>query len=165
MPGIAAHYMNFGLVDGEFAVDEPEMILYDGDGPDAHVAGLSYYVLQDGDAEPTQGFTGDNDHYHRHQGLCTGAGGVIGDSTTTEEECAARGGFKANGSKGWMSHAWVVPGCESPWGVFSAATPLLEGALGEASGENEGGCLGSAVRARYGLGQVVGAAPASTGGG
>ena len=75
MPGIAAHYMNFGLVDGEFAVDEPEMILYDGDGPDAHVVGLSYYVLQDGDAEPTQGFTGDNDHYHRHSGCAPAPAG------------------------------------------------------------------------------------------
>ncbi|WCO66952.1 hypothetical protein PO878_20880 [Iamia majanohamensis] len=165
VPGIAAHYMNFALVDGEFAVDEPEMILYDGDGPDAHVVGLSYYVIQDGDAEPTQGFTGDNDHYHRHVGLCQGPGGVIGDSTTTEEECAARGGVKANGSKGWMSHAWVVPGCESPWGLFSAATPLLEEATGEASGDNDGACVASAVRERYGMGTGVEVAPASVGGG
>ncbi len=165
VPGIAAHYMNFGLVDGEFAVDEPEMILYDGDGPDAHVVGLSYYVIQEGDAEPTQGFTGDNDHYHRHVGLCTGAGGVIGDSTTTEEECAAMGGVKANGSKGWMSHAWVVPGCESPWGLFSAASPLLDGALGEGSGDNGGSCVASGVRARYGMGTPVAVEPASVGGG
>ena len=33
------------------------------------------------------------------------------------------GGKKAEGGNGWMSHAWVVPGCESPWGVFSGATP------------------------------------------
>lgn len=164
VPGIAAHYMNFGLVDGEFAVDEPEMLLYDGGGPDAHIAGLSYYIIHEGDAEPTQGFTGTNDHYHRHEGLCVGAGGVIGDSTTTEEDCAARGGAKANGSKGWMSHAWVVPGCESPWGLFSAASPLLDGSLGAASGDNDGGCMGSDNRARYGLGTVVEAAPARAGG-
>lgn len=154
-PGIAAHYMNFGYVDGTFAVDEPEMLLYDGDGPDAHVVGLSYYILQDGTAEPTQGFTGPNDHSHRHIGLCQGPGGVIGDSTTTEEECAARGGRKANGSKGWMSHVWVVPGCESPWGVFSAANPILDGELSSHSGQDDGGCAGSAVRDRYGLDDEV----------
>ena len=48
-----------------------------------------------------------------------------------------------------MSHAWVVPGCESPWGVFSAASPLLDDALGA---ENNGpGCAGSSVRDRYDL--------------
>ena len=31
--------MNFSLVDGVFEVDKPEMILYDGSGPDARVVG------------------------------------------------------------------------------------------------------------------------------
>ncbi len=159
LPGIAAHYMNFDLVDGEFAVDEPEMILYDGNEPDARVVGLSYYIILDGENEPTQGFTGDNDHSHRHIGLCQGPGGVIGDSTTTPEECEARGGTKADGSKGWMSHAWVVPGCESPWGVFSASSPVLDGALAEASGENEGGCSATAVRDRYDMADPVDVVP------
>ena len=151
VPGIAAHYMNFGLVDGRFEVDKPEMILYDGNGPDARVVGLSYYVVLDGNAEPTQGFTGDNDHYHRHIGLCVGPGGVIGDSTTTPEECAARGGRKQSGANGWMSHAWVVPGCESPWGLFSGANPILDTELARRSGTNEGGCAASKARARYDL--------------
>ena len=151
VPGIAAHFMNFRLVDSTFKIDEPEMILYDGTDDDARVVGLSYYILHQGSAEPTQGFTGNNDHYHRHDGLCVGAGGVIGDSTTTEEECAERGGRKANGSAGWMSHAWVVPGCESPWGVFSGATPLLDAELGRNSTKDGGACAGSGVRARYNL--------------
>ena len=153
VPGIAAHYMNFGYVDGVFELEKPEMILYDGSGPEAKVVGLSYYVLHESDTEPTQGFTGDNDHYHRHVGLCVGAGGVIGDTTTSDEECAAMGGRKQNGGAGWMSHAWVVPGCESPWGVFSAANPLLDSQLGKASdqGETEGGCDRSGVLERYDL--------------
>src|SRR5690606_15361003 len=69
-PGIAAHYMNFELLRDGFVVDQPEMLLYDGDGPDANIVGLSYYVIHEGDEEPTEGFTGDNDHYHRHVGLC-----------------------------------------------------------------------------------------------
>lgn len=151
VPGIAAHYMKFSIVDGEFHVDQPEMVLYDGGGPEARVVGLSYYLIQPGDAEPTQGFTGDNDHYHRHVGLCTGRGGVIGDSSTTEEECAQLGGVKANGSLGWMSHAWVVPGCESPWGIFSGASPILDRALSDASAQNDGACAASSGRDRYDL--------------
>jgi hypothetical protein len=151
VPGIAAHFMKFSVVDGTFDITQPEMILYDGTDDNARVIGLSYFIRQAGAAEPTQGFTGNNDHYHRHDGLCIGATGVIGDSTTTEEECRAMGGRKANGSSGWMSHAWVVPGCESPWGVFSGANPILDRELTANSGEDGGGCGGSGVLARYDL--------------
>lgn len=151
LPGIAAHYMNFKYVDGTFEIEKPEMLLYDGDGPEASVVGLSYYVLHDSEMEPTQGFTGPNDHFHRHVGLCVGAGGVIGDSTTTPEQCAAMGGRKADGSAGWMNHVWIVPGCESPWGMFSGATPLLDHVMGQRSGKDGGGCAGSGVRDRYDL--------------
>ena len=151
VPGIAAHYMNFDYVDDTFEVDKPEMLLYDGTGPDANVVGLSYYVTMGAEVEPTQGFTGPNDRYHVHAGLCMQGTLVIGDSTLTEEECAAQGGYKRNGTDNWMSHAWVVPGCESPWGIFSGGNPLLDGALGEASGTDGGACAGSAVRDRYDL--------------
>jgi hypothetical protein len=129
------------------------MILYDGNGPDARVVGLSYYIMQKGDAEPTQGFTGDNDHAHRHIGLCIKDGLVVGDSTTTPEQCEAQGGKKAgsSGVGGWMSHAWVVPGCESPWGVFSGASPVLDMQLAQQSGKDGGSCAGSKAKARYDL--------------
>jgi hypothetical protein len=151
VPGIAAHYMRFPYVDGTFSIDEPEMLLYDGEGPEAHVVGLSYYVLHPGDAEPTQGFTGPNDHFHRHVGLCVRGALVVGDSTTSEEDCAARGGRKSDGGAGWMNHVWVVQGCESPWGVFSGASPTIDQALGEISGSDGGGCAGSGAAQRYDL--------------
>jgi hypothetical protein len=151
VPGIAAHYMKFSYVDGEFDVSEPEMLLYDGNGPDAAMVGLSYYLIHHSDTEPTQGFTGPNDHFHRHVGLCIGIGGVIGDSTMTAEECAAIGGRKAAGEGGWMNHVWIVPGCESPWGMFSGASPLLDRTLSERSGTDGGACAGSGVRDRYDL--------------
>jgi hypothetical protein len=151
VPGIAAHFMNFGYVDDEFDLEKPEMLLYDGTGDDAAVVGLSYYITMGAEVEPTQGFTGDEDPYHVHAGLCVAAGGVIGDSTTTDEDCAARGGTKPLGTGNWMSHAWVVPGCESPWGVFSGSNPLLDVSLGDASGTDGGGCAGTGVRDRYDL--------------
>jgi hypothetical protein len=151
VPGIASHWMNFKYVDGTFNIDEPEMLLYDGNGMDARLTGLSYYVSFEGDTAPSQGFTGDNDLYHRHIGLCTSTAGVIGDSTTTDEECKAAGGRKSDGGEGWMSHAWVVPGCESPWGVFSGINPILDTKLSEQSGKNDGGCAGSAVKQRYNM--------------
>lgn len=151
VPGIAAHYMNFGLVDGTFEADKPEMILYDGTEPDSRVVGLSYYILKQGASEPTQGFTGGNDHYHRHVGLCMRDGVTIGDSSTTEAECVALGGSKGKRNDGWMSHAWVVPGCESPWGVFSAASPILDRDVNLASGSKGEPCAASRAARRYDL--------------
>ncbi len=151
LPGIASHWMKFNIVDGEFDVTQPEMLLFDGNTEDANIVGLSYFITHDGDTEPAVGFTGGNDHYHRHVGLCVSReSGVIGDSTTTDEECEAAGGFKNNSSSGWMSHAWVVPGCESPWGVFSAQNPILDMPLVQSSGQGEP-CSGSAATARWDL--------------
>ncbi|MCU1358536.1 MAG: hypothetical protein JWM89_3954 [Acidimicrobiales bacterium] len=152
VPGIAAHFIKYDLIDGRFEITKPEMLLYDGTGPTARIVGLSYYIWHEGDAEPTQGFTGANDHGHRHIGLCSGKGGeIIGDSTTTAEDCAARGGTKDTNSAGWMYHAWVVPGCESPWGVFSAATPVLDRGTTMGSGKDGGHCASSQVRDRYAM--------------
>jgi len=150
LPGIASHWMNFSLVDESFDVAQPEMLLFDGNGEESNLVGLSYFIRAEGDAEPEVGFTGDNDHYHRHEGLCVGAEGVIGDSTMTAEECEAIGGQKSDGGSGWMSHAWIVAGCESPWGVFSAQNPLLDQSLGESSGVGAP-CSGSEVADRWAL--------------
>ena len=152
LPGIGAHYMNYALVDGTFDIEAPEMLLFDGTDPESRIVGLSYYVRLEGNAAPTQGFIGENDVYHRHYGLCIGPGGVIGDSTTSEAACTAMGGRKAVGTDGWMSHAWVVPGCESPWGVFSGENPLLDNGVGQQSSQDGSeGCAGSLARERYDL--------------
>ena len=123
LPCIGAHYMNFSLVDGTFDPEQPEMLLYGGNGPTARMIGLSYYVT--GTAVAPDGFAGPNDPWHQHIGLCTRGGVVVGGSSLTAEECAQRGGTKADGSTSWMVHAWVVPGWESAWGTFSAEHPEL----------------------------------------
>lgn len=56
-----------------------------------------------------------------------------------------------------MVHAWVVEGCESPWGVFSDFNPVLDMQLAEASGNAGGGCAGSGVRDRYDMADLPGA--------
>jgi len=123
LPCIAAHYMKFSLVDATFDPSAPEMLLYDGNGPDARIVGLSYYVT--GLTAAPEGFAGPNDPWHQHFGLCVRGGLVVGAGSLTDDECAARGGVKADGSTSWMVHAWVVPGWESAWGTFSAEHPEL----------------------------------------
>jgi hypothetical protein len=44
---------------------------------------------------------------------------------------------------GWMVHAWVVPGWESPRGVFSHENPDLRCADGTFRTDSIGRCQGS----------------------
>jgi hypothetical protein len=116
VPLIGSHYIKWASMDGNFDVSDPEMLLYDGTDPTSHIVGLSYYVFSDTVPSP---FAGPNDHWHQHIGLCIKDGVVVGGEQMSAADCAARGGTKANAGNGWMVHAWVVPGWESPQGVFS----------------------------------------------
>jgi hypothetical protein len=116
LPLIGAHYIKFGAMDGKFDINQPEMLLYDGTDPASRIVGLSYYVFSDSVPSP---FTGPNDVWHQHIGLCLKDGVVVGGEATTVEECTKRGGVKAGANNGYMVHAWVVAGWDSPQGVFS----------------------------------------------
>jgi hypothetical protein len=79
------------------------------------------------------GFAGVNDHWHQHNangGLCLKGGLVVGGEDVTKAQCEARGGRKTLLTDIWMAHAWVVPGFECSWGVFSGECPELGGKLG-----------------------------------
>jgi hypothetical protein len=118
VPLIGAHYIKFESLDGNFDPVHPEMLLYDGTSPGAKIVGLSYLVSSESGKEPA-GFAGPNDHWHQHHGLCLRNGVVVGGEKVTDAECARRGGQKLRLEDLWMVHVWVVPGWESPQGVFS----------------------------------------------
>ena len=130
VPCIGAHYTNIALA-GSFNPSTPSELLYDGTAPDSKIVGLSYLVYHHGG--PPEGFAGDNDHWHQHNangGLCLKGGEVVGGEDSTPQECADRGGHKVLLIDIWMMHAWVVPGFECSWGVFSGECPELGGRLG-----------------------------------
>jgi len=130
VPCIGAHYTNVGLAR-QFDPRYPSELLYDGSTPDAKIVGLSYLVYHHNGAPP--GFAGPNDHWHQHNangGLCLRGTEVVGGEETSRAECAARGGHKTLLIDIWMLHAWVVPGFECTWGVFSGECPELGGRLG-----------------------------------
>ncbi len=124
VPLIGAHYMNFSHLDGTFEAAKPEMLLYDGTEPDSELQGVAYFVLS-GKDNPPEGFAGPNDLWHQHIGLCLKGGRVIGGEKISAQECKGRGGEKARLDGAWLVHAWVVPGWESPEGVFSAENPNI----------------------------------------
>jgi hypothetical protein len=127
-PGLGAHYISFGNAlgnaDGVMSDDDirkPLAWIYDGTHQSSRVAGLFYMT----GAANAKGFAGPNDTWHVHHDVCikTGADGVIdaplgADHDATQAQCDAVGGNLIH-QTGYLLHTWVVPGYESPEGVFS----------------------------------------------
>jgi len=130
VPCIGAHYSKLSLAT-RFDPAAPSELLFDGTKPSSKIVGLSYLVWHPGG--PPDGFAGPNDHWHQHNangGLCLKGGLVVGGEDTTAADCSARGGVKTILSDVWMVHAWIVPGWECSWGVFSGECPELGGKIG-----------------------------------
>jgi hypothetical protein len=126
-PGVGAHMQNFSgsfnsvNPDGSVNAAHPASWIYAGTAPNDPVVGLMYISF---DKTAPAGFAGPNDHWHQHSNVCVKfANGIIAvpfavDQDVTPQECAdAHGTFMKKTV--WMVHAWVVPGWESPQGVFS----------------------------------------------
>ena len=129
--GSCAHYVSIsvgaaGFTHKSTSVDpsKPLALIYDGIGPKSRIVGLMYGSFE---LNPPEGFAGPNDHWHRHTNLCIKYKdhGKISvpfppDSSVTQAQCdGVHGQFMRNTL--WMVHAWVVPGWDSPQGVFSHA--------------------------------------------
>jgi hypothetical protein len=127
-PGVGAHYQVINATifkginpDGSINPLYPASWIYASTADNAPVVGVMYESLNQ---KPPAGFIGPNDHWHRHSNLCVQwTGGKIAvpfaaDQDVTPQECAdVHGQFMKKTV--WMVHAWVVPGWESPQGVFS----------------------------------------------
>jgi hypothetical protein len=147
-PLVGAHYVGIaGSASGAFDPAKPPTLIYDGTNPDSRIVGLMY-LSSGGAAAAPEGFAGPNDHWHRHSGVCVKfAAGKIqvpfpADADITKAMCDAKGGnFMARTQ--WMVHAWVVPGWESPAGVFSHDNPDLVCADGTSNTDKAGFCQGT----------------------
>ena len=135
-PGLGTHYgapafhLNAdGVMDTREDLLSP-MLVFDGLGPDAPLAGFMYLVY--GSATEPTGFAGPNDHWHYHERVCI----VRADDGTidtpfgadlegvTEEMCTEAGGSFIQNT-GYMVHVWSVPGYESPDGMFTELNPRI----------------------------------------
>jgi hypothetical protein len=110
--GIGAHYVRGNVLSGAATFDllNPNILLFDGDGPDAKFAGVSYTV-----AEEPEGFTGDYDVWHSHTSVCRQGGSIVSlseeDSPVwlSESDCTAQGGQVFPLSNAEMMHLWIGP--------------------------------------------------------
>jgi hypothetical protein len=143
-PGAGAHYIGFGGgAFGGFDAAKPPTLIYSGINPTSEIVGLMY-LGSGANNEAPEGFAGPNDHWHRHSGVCLKGAEVISpvDASVTKAECKAAGGnYMAITT--WMVHAWVVPGWDSPAGVFSHENPNLRCADGTFTTDEIGRCQGT----------------------
>jgi hypothetical protein len=145
-PQTGAHFINIaGAISSTFDPSKPGSYIYDGISPTSKVIGLMY--LGNG-INPPQGFAGPNDHWHRHSNTCVVfSGGKIvvpfpADSSVTKAQCDAEHGTFMRRTT-WMVHAWVVPGWESPLGVFSHENPNVLCKDGTTKADSRGFCAGT----------------------
>jgi hypothetical protein len=132
MAGLGVHFFKFrgsngtGFVpDGpitDAAILAPASLIYDGTQATSRIAGLMY--LSSGLRIP-QGFAGPNDVWHYHTNVCYapmpngGLGIPFGpDSSVTQAMCDRFQGTLLQRTP-YMLHVWVVPGYDSPQGIFS----------------------------------------------
>jgi hypothetical protein len=113
-------------VDDTFNPTKPEFLMYDGNGSDARLVGMAWYV-HTSTGQPPAGFPGVNDWWHVHHLLCMRTSDVlvVGEDIT-DAQCAARGGLNLHLDNYYMVHAWIVPGWEITGDVFRNHHPCLQ---------------------------------------
>jgi hypothetical protein len=154
-PGAGAHYVAIGDASKSFLGNggsttinpaTPLAYIYEGTSPTSRITGLMYASFT---VLPPDGFVGPNDHWHRHTNLCiTFQNGQIGIPFPPDQNVQKSACDKLHGQflreTMWMLHAWVVPGWESPEGVFSHANIDLHCADGTDHTDQTGFCRGAA---------------------
>jgi len=117
--GVGVHYQNTNMANLSFDPSRPAQILYDGAQSNANIVGLSYFVRSPGNTPP-EGFVGKNDRWLRHDRWCLDSSNILlAADVLSPQECTALGGQTVVNPGWWTLHVWLVPGCESDWGLFS----------------------------------------------
>ena len=108
-----------------FEHEKPEFLMYGGEDRDSQLVGFAWLVHAPVDSPP-EGFTGENDWWHRHESLCFRPSDFfMRGADINDETCENRDGVNVNLEEYWMVHAWIV----RPWltydDVFTNHHPCL----------------------------------------
>jgi hypothetical protein len=123
--GMGTHHTNLDLqnIDDQFKGWEPEFLMYDGNGRDAKLTGMAWWVESEGG--PPEGFAGDNDWWHQHRNVCLSQNFTWLGQNISAEDCAAMGGIHLPNEDMWMVHAWILPDWQIQFDVFQNHHPCL----------------------------------------
>ena len=127
--GIGAHYVKGGAFGAATTFDllQPNILLFDGEGPDAKFAGVSYVVA----GTAPEGFAGNYDSWHAHASVCSKFGSIISLSEEnspvwlSESECVGAGGVVLPIANDEMLHVWIAPDYIDGAPIFAHDHPLL----------------------------------------
>ena len=118
-------------LDEAFDYSQPEFLMFAGEEAESELVGFAWFVRSPSDVPP-EGFTGDNDWWHRHESLCFQMElMIVRGEDLSEEQCEGNDGENVMLGEYWMAHAWIV----RPWltngDVFTNHHPCLpdEGAI------------------------------------
>lgn len=112
-------------MDDVFDPANPEVLQFDGNGPDAKLVGFDYYVRTD-TGLPPEGFPGNNDWWHHHPWICfSKTTGRSINFNASDSTCNAQGGLNVNMSNYYMLHAWVLSEMVYTPDVYAGMMPCL----------------------------------------
>lgn len=114
-------------LDGIFDPTRPDVLQFDGNGPNAKLVGFDYYVRTDTDLPP-EGFPGNNDWWHHHPWICHRSSDAqqIG-FNISDASCTSRGGVNVNLSDYYMLHLWSTPDMGYIPDVYAGMIPCITG--------------------------------------
>jgi hypothetical protein len=109
-PSRPAHYpiLDSAGLDDVFDAGTPEVLQFDGNGPNAKLVGFDYYVRTN-TGLPPEGFAGTNDWWHHHPRICfrrTDAA-MVG-FNISDSSCSALNAINVNMANYYMLHVWIV---------------------------------------------------------
>ena len=134
--GIGAHWLKGGAVGFTkmakgVDITAPNVLLFDGEGPTAKLAGVSWIIGSNTDPE---GFVGPDDHWHRHSSVCFQTSTLLviseGDAKGSPINLSAEGCKRNKGilfpiSNLTMMHLWIGDGYMGKGPLFAHNHPLL----------------------------------------
>jgi hypothetical protein len=113
------------IIDDVFDPARPEFLQYNGNGRDAVLVGMSYYVRTT-NGLPPEGFPGNNDWWHHHPTLCLNPSTAQAVAVnTTDSQCSSRGGINVYLDDYYMLHIWVVDQLEYYADIHAPMHPCI----------------------------------------
>jgi hypothetical protein len=114
-------------LDDVFDPLHPEVLQFDGNGPNAKLVGFDYYV-RTSTGLPPAGFPGNNDWWHIHPKICfrTSDAYMVA-FNTSDASCTSLGGVNVNMSNYYMLHVWVLDDMQFTPDVYAGMIPCISG--------------------------------------
>lgn len=114
-------------LDGVFDPIRPDVLQYDGNGPNAKLVGFDYYVRTD-TGLPPEGFPGNNDWWHHHPRICHRYSDALQVGfNISDTACASNGGVNVNLENYYMLHVWILEDMVFTPDVYAGMIPCITG--------------------------------------